>query len=83
MRNHSYTVNSPNVVKERLNYNHSPVGINVIRADGHCIVSAVPPEVDSESFYIDELETDIRGKNVSNKVLKDLLENDHIERKSE
>jgi hypothetical protein len=83
MRKHSYTVNSPDVVKETLNYGHSPVGINVLRADGHCIVSAVPPEEDSQPFHIDELGTDIRGKNVSDKALTDLLENGHIERKSE
>lgn len=70
-------------MKKTLNYNHSPVGINVLRADGHCIVSAVPPEEDSKPFYIDELGTHIRGKNVSDKTLKNLLENDHIEPKSE
>lgn len=82
MKKNSYTVNRPNFVKKVLNYNHSPVGINILRVEGHCIVSAIPPEEDSKQFYIDKLGTNIRGKNVSNELLNYLLENKHIERKS-
>lgn len=81
MRQYSYTVNDGEVVEDVLNLTHPPVGINVLDASDKCIVSAVPPCEDSEFFYIEEIDQKIRGKNVSDKLLRELLEDGHIEKK--
>lgn len=82
VRKLSYTVVNGDVVKDSLNLSHPPVGIDVLDVSNKCIVSAVPPDINSRPIYVDELDESIRGKNVSDDVLSKLVRDGHIEKKS-